>query len=246
MESQQPAKSKPLRQTVNFGRDLANAYKETENSKKKEDIKEKEDTGNMDINIVDDNANRDLRTSEANEIEEDNTIEIHLPHSFRKEKKEKEELLAKIEVLETEKAELKEMLMNKAAELENFRKRTIREKQDLIDYANEKLLLQMLVLLDDMQNALIAAEANTDYDALHKGLELIDQKTKKLFEDAGVIEIENPVGKPFDVNFHDAMMVMDSEFPEGTVVQEVLKGFMIHDKVLRHSRVITSTGKKPE
>lgn len=242
MEDKHSPKSKPLRQAVNFGRDLANAYKESETTKRTDDMKEQEDRNENTQNLQDSTENG----NNGNNNEEDNTIEIHLPQSFKKEKKEKEELVSRIETLENEKAELKEMLLHKAAELENFRKRSLREKQDLIDYANERLLFQMLAILDDLGNALNVASRNADYDSLIKGVELIYQKAKKLFEDAGVQEMEEPAGKPFDVNYHEAMMMMNSDLPEAYVVQEVQKGYLIRDKVLRHSKVITSSGVKPE
>ncbi|MFP4368546.1 MAG: nucleotide exchange factor GrpE [Candidatus Kapaibacterium sp.] len=155
------------------------------------------------------------------------------------------ELEERVQRLEQEKEDLKDQLIRKAAELENIRRRSLKEKQEMMEYGNEKLLMKMLELLDDINNALEAGRKGKDYDALLQGVELINNKAKKLFEDSGVKPMEDPAGKPFDVDYHEAMMHIPSEVPEGHVVQEVQKGYMIKDKVLRHAKVITSAG-KPE
>lgn len=152
------------------------------------------------------------------------------------------ELGKQIQELTNERDELKDRLMRTAAELENVRRRSIREKQEMLEYANERLLFKMLELLDDLGNAIEAGKKTDDAAALHSGIELINQKAEKLFADAGVKRMESPVGKPFDVEFHDAIMHMPSELPEGNVVHEVQAGYMINDKVLRHARVVTSAG----
>ncbi|MCX7880534.1 MAG: nucleotide exchange factor GrpE [Ignavibacteria bacterium] len=157
-------------------------------------------------------------------------------------KAENEALRAKIEEIEKEKAELYDQLLRKAAEFENFRRRTQKEKEDIIKYSNEKLLYEFLTILDDLSNAVISAKQTEDFTSLAEGVELILHKTKRLFEQAGVTEIECPVGKPFDVEYHEALMTMPSQLPEGYVVQELQKGYKFFDKILRHTKVITSAG----
>ncbi len=157
----------------------------------------------------------------------------------------KEEILnlqLTIENLEREKKELYDNLLRKAADFENFRKRTQREKEEIIKYGNEKLLLEFLPLFDDLGNAVQSAKQNNDYNSLTKGLELIWNKARKILEQVGVTEIPNPVGQPFDVEYHEALMTAPSQFPEGFVVQELQKGYKFLDKVLRHTKVVTSSG----
>ncbi len=152
------------------------------------------------------------------------------------------ELYDKNEALEEELKDTKEKLLRKSAEMENLRKRTAKEKSELVDYANERLLYNFLDILDNLEQALDAAKTSGGDDAVLAGVEMIAQKTRKLFEDAGVKPMENPEGREFDVDFHEAMMTMPSDKPEGTVVKEMQKGYMIRDKVLRHAKVATSSG----
>ena len=149
---------------------------------------------------------------------------------------------SEMEELKKERDELKEQLVRKAAEFENQRKRHLKEKQELIDYANERLLYRLLEILDDMSAAVEAGNKSSDFEALLKGISMIQQKSMKIFGEFGVKPMEDPVGKEFDVNLHEAMMAMNSDKPEGTVLQAFQPGYMMHDKVLRHAKVITSNG----
>mgnify|MGYP006284218931 CR=1 FL=1 len=228
MEEKEKNKSKPLRSAPNKLRDLYNTYLKNEElsteEELKDDIKEKL-RSQQDEESID--AENDKKTMT---IEEDELVEI----------------LNLFEQLEAERDELKEKIARRTAELENVRRRSIKEKQDMIDYANEKLLYKMLTIADDMDNAIKAGKESNDYKALLQGLEMIESKTYKLFEEAGVKPMEDPVGKQFNVDYHDALMQIPSEFPQGVVVQEVQKGYMIKDRVLRHAKVVTSSGEPPE
>lgn len=228
MEEKEKNKSKPLRSAPNKLRDLYNTYLKNEDLSTEEDLK--------------DDIKEKLRSQQEEESietkEEKKTMTI--------EEDELVEILKLFEQLEAERDDLKEKLARRTAELENVRRRSIKEKQDMIDYANEKLLYKMLAIVDDMDNAIKAGKESKDYDALLQGLEMIETKTYKLFEEAGVNPMEDPVGKQFDVDYHDALMQIPSEFPQGVVVQEVQKGYMIKDRVLRHAKVVTSSGEPPE
>lgn len=147
-----------------------------------------------------------------------------------------------IEKLTAENAELKDQLIRKAAELENFRKRTNREKQELLEYGNERLQMRFLEIADDFENAFAAVEKSNADEKMLEGFQMIFRKIQKIFSDHNIVEIEEPCGKQFDVNFHEAIMAMPSELPEGAVVQQVQKGYRCGEKVIRHSKVITSRG----
>jgi molecular chaperone GrpE len=146
------------------------------------------------------------------------------------------------EKLQSENAELKDQLIRKAAELENFRKRTNREKQELLEYGNEKLQVRFLEIVDDFENAFDAAEKSNADAKMLEGFQMIFRKIQKIFSDHNIVEIEDPCGKPFDVNFHEAIMAMPSDVEEGGVVQQVQKGYRCGEKILRHTKVITSKG----
>ncbi|MCX7909688.1 MAG: nucleotide exchange factor GrpE [Ignavibacteria bacterium] len=224
---------KPLRQPTNKAKDIYNTYLKHEGGKSSpvtfSEEKEK--------SVIDEH-------NEPNKTETNFVAEEAIDNSLvEKLKEEVNDLQNKLIQIEKEKNEFHEQLLRKAAEFENFRKRTQKEKEEIIKYANEKLLFEFLTILDDLGNAVTSAKQNSDFNALVTGLELIWNKTKKLFEQAGVSEIENPVGKPFDVEYHEALLTMPSELPEGYVVQELQKGYKYFDKVLRHTKVITSLGK---
>jgi len=226
MEENDKSKTKPLRSAPNKLRDLYNTYLKNE-----------------EINS-DENVSRDIKEQLKSEIQGGEEADEEKKVTTLEED-ELVEILKLFEQLESERNELKDKLARRTAELENVRRRSIKEKQEMIDYANEKLLYKMLSIVDDMNNALKIGKDSKDYEALYQGVEMIAGKTIKLFKEAGVKPMEDPIGKPFDVDFHDALMQMPSEFPEGDVVQEVQKGYMIRDKVLRHAKVVTSSGMPP-
>lgn len=149
--------------------------------------------------------------------------------------------MEELEKLRTERDEFREISLRKVAELENFRRRTEQERQELIVHANTKLLQKLLPVLDDLQRAVESGRNSTDYKALLDGVELVFNKTLQTFQDAGVVPMPT-VGEQFDTNLHEALMQMPSEAPEGQILQEAQRGFMLGNKVLRYARVIVSAG----
>lgn len=196
-----------------------------------EDLEEKMNMNENDNLNIGDHAENDA-SENANKIESEESDYVGVINELNKQN----------EVLMAERDDLKEQLIRKAAELENVRRRSIREKQEMIDYANERLLFRMLELLDDISSAADATAKTTDFDSLAKGLDMIYAKAVKLFDEAGVKKMDEGIGTEFDVNFHEALMMAPSELPEGTVVQVIQPGYMIKEKVLRHAKVITSAG----
>jgi molecular chaperone GrpE len=140
--------------------------------------------------------------------------------------------------------ELREQLLRKAAEFENYKRRTEAEKSDYYSYANEKLIGQLLPVLDDLSRALNAYDENHDGKSLKKGVELINDKFKKILEKQGLKEIDS-TGKDFDVHLHEALMQQPSDkVKPNKVIDTIEKGYHLKDKVLRHAKVIVSA--KPE
>lgn len=225
---------KPLRPTSNKVKDLYNAYLKNEGSRRiPVTFSKAQEQEKSENDIVED---KEINISQT-EIEETQVEEV--PEKFY------EELMVKIKELETERDDLKDQLIRKAAEFENLRRRTIKEKQELIDYANERLIASLLPLMDDFSKALEAAKTNADFDSLRQGIEMIYNNANKILSEAGVKQMESSVGKPFNVDYHDALMSIPSEFPEGYVVQEFQPGYMLRDKVIRHAKVVISSG-EPE
>jgi molecular chaperone GrpE len=144
---------------------------------------------------------------------------------------------------EEQSKELEDRLLRLAAEFDNYKKRMAKEFGYLIKNANENLMLQLLDTLDNFQRALDSAKTSDDYDSFHKGVELIHNHMKEILTKEGLKEIE-ALGKPFDPNFHEAVTQAESdEHDEGIIMDEISKGYMLNDRLLRASKVVVSKGK---
>lgn len=143
-----------------------------------------------------------------------------------------------------EKNSLEDQLKRMAAEFENYKRRTSKEKMDLIEYGNSNILSKFVELLDDIRNAEKASNATTDIASVQQGLDMIYQKAVKLFADEGVKAMDTQIGDDFDVDFHEALMRQDSELEENKIVNILQTGYTYRDRILRYAKVITSTGNK--
>ncbi len=142
--------------------------------------------------------------------------------------------------------ELEDRLLRLAAEFDNYRKRTAREFAYLIKNANERLILELLETLDNFQRALDSAKTSSDYENFHKGVALIYTHMKDLLSKEGLKEIE-VIGKPFDPNFHEAVTQAESDkYDDGIVMEEISKGYLLNDRLLRASKVVVSKGRSKE
>ena len=150
--------------------------------------------------------------------------------------------LAPMQEIQNKNAELEELLKRKTAEFDNFRKRTIQEKSDLLEYGNARVFSLLVDILDDLRNADDYAKKYNDATAIKSGLEMIYQKADKLFTEQGVKLIEVNVGDEFDVNFHEALMTQPSNLPEGQITMVLQSGYLYKDKVIRYAKVATSSG----
>lgn len=147
-----------------------------------------------------------------------------------------------VDPLEQAKAELekaKNEYLFLLAEFDNFRKRTIRERAELIKNAGEKAMEGILPVVDDFERAIQAGETTDDIDALREGITLIYNKFMKYLESNGVKPIES-TGADFNTEYHEAVTTFPApdESQKGKVIDTVQKGYMINDKVLRHSKVV--------
>lgn len=124
------------------------------------------------------------------------------------------------------------------AEFDNYRKRTLKEKIDLISSAGEEVIKALLPVLDDMDRALQAMETSKDAAAVKEGVVLISNKLRDTLRNKGVSEIE-AVGRELDTDFHEAIAkVPAGKGGRGKVVDVVQKGYKLNDKVIRHCKVV--------
>ncbi len=138
-----------------------------------------------------------------------------------------------------ETAQLQDRYLRAVAELDNFRKRTVKARAETRDDTLRDMLLQIAPLFDNLRRAL--EQETDDAAAVRSGVEIIVTQFKEILSGYGLQEIE-AMGKPFDPNEHEAMMqVPTGEHPPGTVMQEMEKGFRLRDRVVRPSRVIVSS-----
>lgn len=146
----------------------------------------------------------------------------------------------KIQLLETEVEELKDRILRKSAEFENYKRRTENDQLNLLTYAAESFIVKLLPIIDDFERSLKHIESVNETDSLKEGMSLIYDKFIKLLDEQGVKKIESK-GKPFDVNYHEAVMQQKAEnVPPHTVLDEIECGYMYKDKVIRHAKVIVS------
>ena len=145
-----------------------------------------------------------------------------------------------IESLEREIAELKDKLLRRAAEFENYKRRTENDQLNLLKYAAESLILKLLPIVDDFERSLDHMENSRDIDSLKQGIKLIYDKFIKVLDEQGGQKIE-AVGQPFNVDYHEALMQRKAEeVAPHTVLDEIEKGYMYKDRVIRHAKVIVS------
>jgi len=132
-------------------------------------------------------------------------------------------------------------LLRLHADFENTRKRLDREKQDFIKFANEGIILELLNILDDLERTLTLEHAqHQDLAAFLKGVEMILSHLYEMLKEYGVRPIETE-GKLFDPHFHEALMqVENKDLPEHSIVEELQKGYMLNDRVIRIAKVKVS------
>jgi molecular chaperone GrpE len=140
-------------------------------------------------------------------------------------------------------AELKDRALRQAAELENYKKRTEREKAEFFKRANEGLVKDLLPVLDNLERALESASESPQADNLVQGVEMVHAELLKILERHGLEPME-ALGQPFDPELHEAMMQQENpELEDNTVMAEAQKGYLFHGRLLRPAMVVVS--KKP-
>jgi len=152
--------------------------------------------------------------------------------------------MRKIEEAEKKAAENYDKYLRAVAELDNYRKRAVRDKADAIKYGNENLLRDILPLVDSVDRALAHAGTSDDFEAFKKGLKMLHEQLLCCLKKYGV-EVIDTEGKDFDPNVHEAMLqVISDEHETGKVVNEFERGYLLNGRLLRPAKVCVC--KQPE
>lgn len=143
-----------------------------------------------------------------------------------------------LEKAQAEIEELKTQLLYKTAEFDNYRKRTLKEKAELILNGGEKAVSAILPVIDDMERAIASGEKTDDPQVLREGMELIYHKMMKAIESLGVKKIETE-GADFDTDLHEAVAMVPGmgDDKKGKVIDCMQTGYQLNDKVIRHAKV---------
>lgn len=186
------------------------------------------------------NKNYEEPINEAQDQETANEQDnVNNPEESAEEKKEvtPEE---KIEVLEAELAAMKDKYLRQAAEFDNYRKRTIQEKADLIKYGSQKAIEAMLPVIDDIERAMQHIDRAEDVASLKEGVALIMEKFQNYLKQQQVTVIPANQGDDFDDSIHEAITMFPAPDPslKGKIVDCPTKGYKLYDKVLRFAKVV--------
>lgn len=151
-----------------------------------------------------------------------------------------EEAALDAEKLAAELADLNQRFLRVAADFDNYKRRTVQEKEDLVKYSNAKIMGELLPVLDAFQLALKNPGESQEAQNVIKGVEMLYRQIMQVLEQAGMSKIE-AVGQPFDPKLHEAIMQVDDDsVPEDTVVEELRAGYVLNERVIRPSMVKVS------
>ncbi len=155
------------------------------------------------------------------------------------------ELEAKLEAQEKETEETYDRLLRISAEFDNYKKRSSREMEEFRKFANQSLIKEMLSVVDNLELAMNSTNGHKAIDKdLLQGLEMTYKEILKVFEKFAVKPIDAS-GKPFDPTFHEAVMQEETnDSPKNTVINELQRGYMIHDRLLRPAMVVVAKPKE--
>ena len=188
----------------------------------------------------DKSKNKDENIKESETAEQQDTIdkneENEIPEIDAEEVKEVD-ITAE---LESKVNELQDKLLRKAAEFENYKRRTENDQLNLLSFAAESFIIKILPVIDDFERSLDHISDADSAEAIKEGIMLVYDKLIKILDEQGIKKIDS-VGKPFNVDYHDALMqIKDDTVPAHTVVEEVEKGYLYKNKVIKHAKVIVS------
>ena len=187
-----------------------------------------------DIKIEDAEAQDEAPVEETDKAAEENAAE----ETAEEKQAEEAEELDPLEKAQKENEELKTQLLYKVAEFENYRKRTLKERAELILNGGEKVITAILPIIDDMERAIENGAKTDDPEVLREGMNLIHQKFMKILESQGVSKIET-TDADFDTDLHEAVAMVPGmgDDKKGKVIDCLQQGYKLNDKVIRHAKV---------
>jgi molecular chaperone GrpE len=150
------------------------------------------------------------------------------------------ELEERVALLEQERDELIGDLKRVAADFDNYRKRALRDQEALVARAHERLVKELLPVVDDLERALVAAEEHEEAK-LEEGVRLVHRELRDALAKEGLVEIETD--GEFDPHVHEALLTQPSDEGDGAILQVIQKGYRLGDRVLRPARVVVSQGR---
>jgi molecular chaperone GrpE len=179
-----------------------------------------------------------LQEENKDKNREEQSVE-NIDNGQENEQKEVPKELNEVEVLKNETGELKDKYLRLYSEFENFRRRTSKEKIDIIKTANEDVILSLLPVLDDFERAQQAFKELNESDPLKQGLNLIQNKLFKTLESKGLKPMD-AIGTAFNSDLHEAITQSPAptEDLKGKIIDVLEKGYYLNDKVIRHAKVI--------
>jgi len=170
----------------------------------------------------------------------DQDLQDNLNEAFDSHKEEEQgDPIDEIKALENKVSELEDKNLLLFAEFENFRKRTQKERYDLLKTASQDTLSALLPVLDDFDRAKKIADSIEEKDAFTEGVMLVYNKLYNIAKNKGLVELESN-GKPFDADLHEAITNIPAPTEElkGAVIDTVEKGYLLNDKLIRHAKVV--------
>ncbi len=174
--------------------------------------------------------------------EKENIQDENLEQNENNQEQETQEEVAELsqeEILTNQLAETNDRFARLFAEFDNYKKRTSKERVELISTAGEKVISKLLTVLDDFDRALNAMSTAQDVESVKQGVELVNSKFRKILENEGLKEM-NVVGETFDADFQEAITAIPSpsEDMKNKVIDVVEKGYTLNDKVIRFAKVV--------
>ena len=185
------------------------------------------------------NQNEEVKAARMEEIQDNEALNEQQAEQQPAEENDPDKKIADLEAaVEHEKKEYLFLM----ADFENFRRRTLKEKADLIKNGAESAMRELLPVVDDLERAIDAINKGGDLDSLKEGVNLIYNKFVKYLESQHVTAIDS-TGKDFDTDVHEAVTMFPAPDPsmKGKVIDTTIKGYMINDKVLRHAKVVVGS-----
>jgi len=183
---------------------------------------------------------KDKPQDNKNNFEEPEEIKSELSDEKEKLENNLQQTDNRITELEKEVKELQDKLLRKAAEFENYKRRTENDQFNLITYAAESFITKLLPIVDDFERSMDHIDDLEKSRSVKDGIKLVYDKLHKLLNEQGVKKMQTK-GEPFNVDYHDALMQRkDDSVPPHTVLEEIEPGYIYRDKVIRHAKVIVS------